>query len=540
MPDFTIKGNPGTVRSKAGEMRSKADVFTQTSDALSAISTGGWSGRAAERFLEKFSTEPDRWRESGNGFRGAASALEVYAEALDAAKTRAADAKGEYARGEQVTSDARNAYDSDVDRAKGEAANAEAAGQTVTLTILPFNDPGAAIRQAALEEYESAKSDLEIAAQIGADGVRRGCVDAPAKRTWYEKVGAAVGGFVLGAGEAIYDLAKLATFLTNPAAWMFNDMMQDASSGMTAEEIAAKNNMRVEDAQGMLQALKDDPMEFGKNIGKAMLDWDTWADDPARAAGHLLPDAIIAALTGGTGTAATRGVKGGVDAIDGLADMANAGNRLDDLGDAGDLGKLDDLGDLGRLDDLGDADGPGGMHEHTSDDFRSLDDQLNDPSYSGANRDIIEPDYDPLGGEPTPEAFKEKYRVETDDPNYPEDWNWPGNRGAVEGSERIVDPDVGPIDRIGSPNGSFFSPENTPFGERSLPPDRLNFNRDTWHIDLENPKITSGEVKLEASDVTPDFGQKGGGTQYRFLDAEGNALTRGQLEELNIISSGAP
>ena len=61
----------------------------------------------------------------------------------------------------------------------------------------------------------------------------------------------------------------------------------------------------------MFDALQDDPLEFGKNLGKAMLDWDTWADDPARALGHLLPDAIAAVATGGAGTAATRGAKGG-------------------------------------------------------------------------------------------------------------------------------------------------------------------------------------------------------------------------------------
>lgn len=36
------------------------------------------------------------------------------------------------------------------------------------------------------------------------------------------------------------------------------------------------------------------PEVFPKEFGKAVLDWETWATDPARAAGHLLPDLLSA------------------------------------------------------------------------------------------------------------------------------------------------------------------------------------------------------------------------------------------------------
>ena len=310
MPDFHIDGNPGAVRSRAATTRSKAELFMSTGDALAKITTDGWNSRAADRFREKFDTEPDRWRESGDGFITAAGALEAYADALQDAQSRAKWAEGEYARGEQVTRDAKASYDADVSQARDKAHAAAAAGQVMTLTIIPFHDPGEAIRQGALKEYASAKSDLEAAAHLCADGVRAGCAAAPEKRKWYESVGAAVGGFLKGAGEALMDLGKLAMFLTNPATYLFNDMMSDAASGMTSEEIAAKYKLKLEDAQGMLDALQKDPLEFGKNLGKAVLDWDTWSDDPARALGHLLPDAIAAVFTAGAGTAATRGAEG--------------------------------------------------------------------------------------------------------------------------------------------------------------------------------------------------------------------------------------
>ncbi len=345
MPDFHVDGSPDGVRSRAATMRSKAESFISTGDGLAKITTDGWNSRAADRFRDKFDTEPERWRQSGDGFITAAGALEAYAGALESAQSRAEWAEGEYARGEQVTQDAKAAYDADVSQARDKVHAAAAAGQVMTLTIVPFDDPGAAIRQGALDEYASAKADLEAAAHTCADGVRAGCAAAPEKRKWYESAAAAVGGFLEGAGEALMDLGELAMFLTNPGMVVFNDMMGDVGSGMTPEEIAVKYQLKLEDAKGLLDALQDDPVEFGKNLGQGLLDWDTWSDDPSRALGHLLPDAVIAVLTAGAGTAATRGAKGGVDALDALGGMS----KVDDLAA---LGKLDDLDGLGRLDDL--------------------------------------------------------------------------------------------------------------------------------------------------------------------------------------------
>ena len=103
-------------------------------------------------------------------------------------------------------------------------------------------------------------------------------------------------------------------------------------------------------ATGIYTGLTTDPLGFGKELGKSLLDWDTWADDPARALGHLVPDAVVAVATAGTGALATRGAKGGIDALDALADL----NRIDNLADLGKIDKLDDLGDLRRLDNLPD------------------------------------------------------------------------------------------------------------------------------------------------------------------------------------------
>jgi len=359
VPDFTIRGNPGAIRSRAGTTRSKAEEFIATGDGLARITTDGWNSRAGERFREKFSTEPERWRAAGQGFLTAANALDAYASALESAQSRARWAQREYARGDRVSDSAKASYDADVDRARGEAQAKAAAGQVVTLKILPFHDPGEEIRQSALREYGAAKADLDAAAHVCASGVRAGCDAAPAKRKWYESVGAAIGGFLEGAGEALMDLGKLAMWLTNPAMLMAQSLLEDAQSGLTAEEISAKWKLKLDDVKGMLDALQKDPLEFGKQLGKGMLDWDTWSDDPARALGHLLPDAVIAVLTLGEGTIASRGVKGIEGGAEGLEAMA----RVDDLAA---VSKLDKVDALTALDDVPQP--PQGTWRHLDDD----------------------------------------------------------------------------------------------------------------------------------------------------------------------------
>ena len=96
---------------------------------------------------------------------------------------------------------------------------------------------------------------------------------------------------------------------------------------MKKYELSAENAWDM--AQGIYTGLTTDPIGFGKELGKSLLDWDTWADDPARAIGHLVPDAIVAVATAGTGALATRGAKGGLDALDALSDL----NKLDNLAD---------------------------------------------------------------------------------------------------------------------------------------------------------------------------------------------------------------
>lgn len=527
MPDFEIEGNPGAIRSKAVLMEQKGQLFYDTGDALAKIDVSGWTGRAADEFREAHDLEPERWTKAGNGFKRAAAGLTTYAGALEDAQRRAAEARAEHERGQRESESARTQYDSYLGRMRAYWSSGG------TDPAEPFVDWGDPIQQEALRALQAARADLDNAAATCAGEVRAGCADAPEEPNWLESGLKFVGGIFEGAGEAVWDLLTMVPF--SPVNLVI-DAYKLATGDLTPEELAKTYELDVENgwamAQGIYTGLTTDPVGFGKELGKSLLDWDTWADDPARAIGHLVPDAIVAVATGGAGAVATRGGKMGMDLLDGLADLARF-RHLDDLSDLGGLRRLDD-GAPRSMFEL-DGDGP----------WRSLDDQLREPSYSSSNRSIIDDDYDIFGRNPetgqpyTRAEFEDAFR--TTNERGETDWDWgraAPNDGKVPGTDEIVDPhDVPRMDRIGGPNGAYFGDDGAMMSERSLPPDRLNFERNPWEINRDHPDLQDGSVRIEKSEVAPAFGQEGGGNQYRFLDADGTPLSQAELVERGIIDN---
>lgn len=343
MPDFEIEGDPGNIRSRALTMEQKGQLFYDTGDALAKIDVSGWTGRAADEFREAHDLEPERWVKAGNGFKKAAAGLTTYAGALEDAQARAEWARKEYERGQRESASARTQYDSYMGKMQAYWSSGG------TDQAEPFNDWGAPIQQAALSELAAARADLDSAAHLCAGEVRAGCADAPEEPSWWESGLKFVGGIFEGAGEAVWDLLTMVPF--SPVN-MVMDHYKLATGDITPEELMKKYELSAESAwdmaTGIYTGLTTDPVGFGKNLGKSLLDWDTWADDPARAIGHLVPDAVAAVATGGAGALATRGGKFAMDGLDALSDMGKL-RRLDDLADLGDLRHLDDLGDGSRI-----------------------------------------------------------------------------------------------------------------------------------------------------------------------------------------------
>ena len=95
------------------------------------------------------------------------------------------------------------------------------------------------------------------------------------------------------------------------------------------------------------------------------------------------------------------------------------------------------------------------------------------------------------------------------EPGGPLDWDWPPNGGAVPGTEQPVNASTIRPDRIGGPDGTYFGESGDMFHTRSLPPDRLNFDRADWEVDASRAEASGVEVRR--SEVAPWFEQPGGG-----------------------------
>lgn len=352
-PDFTVSGDPSAIRAKTAEMRTLSGQYRTIADSLSSLSTDGWTGRAADRFREKFSVEPGRWQQAANGFSSAAEGLDAYATALEDAQRTAAQCKTDYEEGNRVSEQARKDYDADVERGKREKREWEAKNGpgTFDLTIEPFSDPGEPIRQQAVSTFNEAIAGLEAAAQTCADLLRGSCEGAPNKRNWIETGLDFLGGIIYGALESLGDVALLVAKL-NPIFMPIEFVYPLLSGELTFEEFVAKGQIDGETAVAFFQALTKDPLGVGIEIGKSVLDWDTWADDPARAIGHLIPDVVMTLATAGTGTAATKSssilAKLGTHADD-FADVGRAARGVD--GAADEVKRLDKL----NLEGVGEA-----------------------------------------------------------------------------------------------------------------------------------------------------------------------------------------
>ncbi len=373
-PEFKIEGEPAAIHERTAVMRARASDFDVLADSLRSLSTDGWVGRAADRFRARFEVEPDRWSNAASEFRDAANSLDAYAEVLSSAQESAQICKQNYDEGNRQTEIAKEQYDNDVAEGyrKKDAWEAKNGPGTFTLTIQPFEDPGKALRDKAVSDFASLITNLEKQAGTTANDVRSACDGADAARNWLESGLAFLGGIVMGAVEAVVDIAKL---LIDLQYGPLMDLYKVATGELTLEEWAAKQKIPLETAMQAFEAFKNDPIGFGANVISAVLDVDTWKDDPARALGHLVPDVLAAVFSGGSSAAATRGAKiadniddigDGIRAADRAADAADAANDISrgtrGANAAADTSKIADAAD-----DLKDASKAGRRAEHATD-----------------------------------------------------------------------------------------------------------------------------------------------------------------------------
>ena len=230
---------------------------------------------------------------------------------LSWAQRQAAEAIALWEQGEAATEQAKAEHTHAQAQANQDAAAATAAGTPTTTPTIPFTDPGEEMRAQAQHLLDEARRQLRSAGDEASAVVGQARDQAPPEPSLLGKVGSFVDEVATGIGEGTVGLAEFA-WSVSPARAVIDPRGYHES--MTTL------------AQGIVHGVQN-PAEFGK----ALIDYDTWKQSPGRAIGHLVPDLLLGAATGGAGTAAARAVRG-ARAADELADV---GRKADDLLGAG-------------------------------------------------------------------------------------------------------------------------------------------------------------------------------------------------------------
>ncbi len=235
-------------------------------------------GEAADAFRNVIVEIPAKLERGAKAFGEAADALRSYAHALRRAQDTAVRVTAMLSEADHQSW----AWSSQVDAYNGALAQATAVGGLPPGGPPPPSaDPGAAQRAHATRILEEARADVEAAAQRSATRLRAVAAAAPNEPGLLSKVWHQVREFGAGAWEATYSLGEF-VFKLSPVYQVIDPVGY-------AENLVGLG-------KGLVYGATH-PVAFAK----AVTDWETWVDSPARALGHLVPDLALALATAGGG-----------------------------------------------------------------------------------------------------------------------------------------------------------------------------------------------------------------------------------------------
>jgi len=254
-PRALVRGDPAAVAATVERLLAMAADCAATAHGLGSLQVRGWSGAAAAAFRARYSELPDRWSRAAAAFRSAAQAWQRFGTELVAAQEQAAAAAARFSA---------------------------ATGLPVATTEPEMEVARRMLVEArARRDRAAVAAAREIAAAAAAapdppgDGERR----AVAAAEWVRANGVALGHVVEGVGEGVEDAVRFAR-LVNPAdPYNLNHPGRFVANASTA-----------------LTGAVDDVVHPLRQV--AAIVGPGWGSDPARAYGHLLPTALLMAVTG--------------------------------------------------------------------------------------------------------------------------------------------------------------------------------------------------------------------------------------------------
>ncbi len=278
-----VPGNPVDLDVLVARCGTVAQGLGGAATRVRAIDAGEWVGPAGDAFRSVVDIEPGRYDDAAGAFSATADAVRAYTAVLRDAQAAARVAIRLYEDAAAVTSAWSQQVDS-YDAAVRDARTAEHPDRAVdALRRPPAYDPGADDRARALALLTAAREQVLRAGSTASRTIAAAWERAPREPHWWEKAGHFVAEIGRGAWEATAGLVEFA--------WQMSTVrMLVDPEGWSRDMVAL--------GEGLWYGVQH-PVE----LGKAIVDWDTWQESPGRAIGHLLPDLLIALASGGAGAA---------------------------------------------------------------------------------------------------------------------------------------------------------------------------------------------------------------------------------------------
>ena len=296
-------------------MMARADEFGNIHSGLSSLNADGWEGRAADHFRSKFKVQVQGWVDAQEAFSSASEAYSSYASTLASAQSQCDGIRVRWEQGRDAVQQAQN-------------NQADARSEAAAYGVLPVfgascnEGPGRSAMAAAEADFQTLVDQVNEAGDLLITALNAGITKLP-ERTWWDAVTRTAGSILGGAFEAVVEIVKLVWKLSGgEGMWDFGRVLM---GDMTLEEYDIKHReIPTETLAAMAKALWNDPGGFMMAVGKSLIDWDTWTDDPGRAIGHLLPDVVLAIATMG----GSAGVSAGEKALTGGARALRIGKEV--------------------------------------------------------------------------------------------------------------------------------------------------------------------------------------------------------------------
>jgi uncharacterized protein YukE len=269
-----LPGSPDDLDVPAVALESYVDRASAACRGMAKLDSGTWIGAAAEAFRSSVAKVFDELEQASFAFEEAALAVRTYAAVFR-------DAQADVVRALALIDEA------DRESKRWSATNSQAliqnftAPYTGTLAPLAPDDPGESIRRQGCTLVTEARDRVTAAACHATDRLQTAAKHAPRNHGLWSGVAHVVSEVGAGAFESTKGVAEFAFKLT------------------PGYELIDPEGY-VENAEGVFRGLvygAAHPVDFAK----AVLDWDTWADSPGRAIGHLLPAIALVVASAGAG-----------------------------------------------------------------------------------------------------------------------------------------------------------------------------------------------------------------------------------------------